>query len=79
MNLLTPAIPKCDLIIANNWDSILPAWQSKQGKPVHFPQHYDEVFFSLDATPEIGFQGNPMKAHHRFRVLPWVQYSDFEL
>src|ERR1019366_5313629 len=59
-NLLTPAIPKCDLIIANNWDSILPAWQSKQGKPVHFPQHYDEVFFSLDATPEIGFQGNPL-------------------
>lgn len=60
MNLLTPAIPKCDLIIANNWDSILPAWQSKQGKPVHFPQHYDEVFYSLDATPEIGFQGNPL-------------------
>src|ERR1019366_3705003 len=60
MNLLTPAIPKCDLIIANNWDSILRSGQNKQGKPVHFPQHYDEVFFSLDATPEIGFQGNPL-------------------
>ncbi len=60
MSLLTPAIPKCDLIISSNWDTILPAWQSRQGKPVHFPQHYDEVFFTLDGATSSSLQGNPL-------------------
>ncbi len=60
MNLLTPAIPQCDLIIASNWDTLLPAWQSGQGKVVHFPQHYDEVFFTLDEGPGSSLQGNPI-------------------
>lgn len=60
LNLLTPAIPKADIIIANNWDSILPGWQSGKGKLVHFPQHYDEVFFSLDGSQSKSLQGNPL-------------------
>jgi glycosyltransferase involved in cell wall biosynthesis len=60
LNLLTPAIPKADLIIATNWDGIIPAWQSGKGKPVHFPQHYDEVFFSLDGSAKASLQGNPL-------------------
>ena len=59
-HLLTPAIPQADLIIAANWESIIPAWQSGKGKPVHFPQHYDEVFFASDADPSSGLQGNPL-------------------
>ena len=59
-HLLTPAIPQADLIIAANWESIIPAWQSGKGKPVHFPQHYDEVFFASDANPSSGLQGNPL-------------------
>jgi glycosyltransferase involved in cell wall biosynthesis len=59
-HLLTPAIPQADLIIAANWESIIPAWQSGRGKPVHFPQHYDEVFFASDADPSSGLQGNPL-------------------
>lgn len=59
-NLLSPAIPKADLIIAANWDCVLPAWQSGKGKPVHFPQHYDEVLFSLDGNPTAGLLGNPL-------------------
>jgi len=59
-HLLTPAIPEADLIIAANWESIIPAWQSGKGKPVHFPQHYDEVFFASDANPSSGLQGNPL-------------------
>jgi glycosyltransferase involved in cell wall biosynthesis len=60
MHLITPAIPQCDLIIAANWEGIVPAWQSGKGKPVHFPQHYDEVFFSQDSNPSAGFLGNPL-------------------
>ena len=60
INLITAAIPESDLIIAANWDGIIPAWQSGRGKPVHFPQHYDEVFFSLDGNPSAGLQGNPL-------------------
>ena len=60
LNLLTPAIPKADLIIAANWDGIIPAWQSGKGKPVHFPQHYDEVFFTLDGSAKTSLQGNPL-------------------
>jgi len=60
MDLLTPAIPKADLVISANWDGIIPAWQSGKGKPVHFPQHYDEVFFTLENTPSAGLQGNPL-------------------
>jgi len=59
-NLLSPAIPKADLIIAANWDCVIPAWQSGKGKPVHFPQHYDEVLFSLDGNPAAGLLGNPL-------------------
>ena len=59
-HLLTPAIPQADLIIAANWESIIPAWQSGKGKPVHFPQHYDEVFFASDADPSSGLLGNPL-------------------
>ncbi len=60
MHLVTPAIPKADLIIAANWEGIIPAWQSGKGKPVHFPQHYDEVFFAQDSQPSSGLQGNPL-------------------
>ena len=59
-HLLTPAIPQADLIIATNWESIIPAWQSGKGKPVHFPHHYDEVFFTSDADAASGLQGNPL-------------------
>jgi glycosyltransferase involved in cell wall biosynthesis len=60
MRLLTPAIPKTDLILAANWDTIFPAWQSGKGKIVHFPMHYDEVFFSLDGDPPASLLGNPL-------------------
>jgi glycosyltransferase involved in cell wall biosynthesis len=60
LDMLTPAIPKADLIIAANWDCIIPAWQSGKGKPVHFPQHYDEVFFTIDGNPTAGLLGNPL-------------------
>jgi glycosyltransferase involved in cell wall biosynthesis len=60
MDLVTPAIPKVDLIIANNWEGIMPAWQSGRGKPVHFPQHYDEVFFTLEDAPAAGLGANPL-------------------
>ena len=60
ISLLTPAIPKADLIIATNWDSVIPAWQSGKGKAVHFPQHYDEALFSLDGDPAAGLLGNPL-------------------
>jgi glycosyltransferase involved in cell wall biosynthesis len=56
-NLVTPVIPDSDLIIATCWDSIIPAWQSGKGKPVHFPQHYDEVFFSFGTA---GLYSNPL-------------------
>jgi glycosyltransferase involved in cell wall biosynthesis len=59
-NLITPAIPKADLLIAANWEWIMPAWQSGKGKVVHFPQHYDEVLFTLDSDPVHGLQGNPL-------------------
>ncbi len=57
---LTSAIPQADLIIAGNWEAVIPAWQSGKGKPVHFPQHYDEVYFTLDGSPSAGLQGNPL-------------------
>jgi len=60
LNLLTPAIPKSDLIIAANWETVIPGWQSGKGKLVHFPQHYDEVFFSLEGTQPSSLQGNPL-------------------
>ncbi len=60
MNLLTPAIPEADLIVAANWEGIIPAWQCGRGKPVHFPQHYDEVFFTLDGNPSDGWGTNPL-------------------
>lgn len=60
LNLLTPAIPRSDVIIAANWEAIIPAWQSGKGKPVHFPQHYDEVFFTLDGAAGVSLQGNPL-------------------
>jgi glycosyltransferase involved in cell wall biosynthesis len=59
LSLLTPAIPKADLLIASNWEAIIPAWQSGRGKPVHFPQHYDEVFFTLDGSSN-SLQANPL-------------------
>lgn len=59
-NLLTPAIPTADLIIASCWDSIIPAWQCGKGKPVHFPQHYDEVFFTLGGDPSASLYSNPL-------------------
>ncbi len=59
-NLLTPAIPRSDLIVATCWDSIIPAWQSGKGKPVHFPQHYDEVFFGFGADPSASLYSNPL-------------------
>lgn len=60
LNMMTSAIPRADLVIAANWDSIIPAWQSGKGKVVHFPQHYDEVFFSLDGAAAASLQGNPL-------------------
>ncbi len=60
LSLLTPAIPKADLLIAANWDCILPAWQSGKGKVVHFAEHYDEVFFAVDGDLSAGLQGNPL-------------------
>jgi glycosyltransferase involved in cell wall biosynthesis/SAM-dependent methyltransferase len=59
-NLLTPAIPTADLIIATCWDSIIPAWQCGKGKPVHFPQHYDEVFFTFGGDPSASLYSNPL-------------------
>ncbi len=60
LSLLMPAIPKADLLIAANWDCILPAWQSGRGKVVHFAEHYDEVFFAPDGDPSAGLQGNQL-------------------
>ena len=60
VNLLTPSIPRADIVIAGGWDAIMPAWLCGRGKPVHFPQHYDEVFFSLDPLSVEGFLGNPL-------------------
>jgi glycosyltransferase involved in cell wall biosynthesis len=60
LNLVTPAIPKSDLIVAGNWEGVIPAWQSRRGKPVHFPQHYDEVSFTLDGTSTVGLRANPL-------------------
>lgn len=60
MRLIVPAIPEADLIIANNWESVIPAWESGKGKPVHFPQHYDEVFFPLDDPAVSSLQNNPL-------------------
>jgi glycosyltransferase involved in cell wall biosynthesis len=60
LNLLTPAIPKSDVILVANWDCIIPAWQSGKGKVVHFPMHYDEVFFTLDGDPSASLLGNPL-------------------
>lgn len=48
------------MIIASNWDAVIPAWQSGKGKPVHFPQHYDEVLFTLDGAASVSLQGNPL-------------------
>ena len=33
LNLVTPAIPKSDLIVAGNWEGVVPAWQSQRGSP----------------------------------------------
>lgn len=60
LNLLTPVIPESDLIIAVNWDTVIPAWQCRKGKPVHFLQDYDEVSFTLDGNRSAGLQGNPL-------------------
>lgn len=60
LNLLTPVIPRSDVLIAANWDAVIPAWQSGKGKVVHFPQHYDEVFFTLDGAANVSLQGNPL-------------------
>jgi glycosyltransferase involved in cell wall biosynthesis/SAM-dependent methyltransferase len=60
LNLLTPAIPDADLVIATNWDTVIPAWLCGKGKPVHFAQQYDEVAFTLDGNPAAGLQGNPL-------------------
>jgi glycosyltransferase involved in cell wall biosynthesis len=60
VNLLTPSIPPADIVIAGGWDAVMPAWLCGHGKPVHFPQHYDEVFFSLDPSSADGFLGNPL-------------------
>ncbi len=60
VNLLTPAIPAADLVIASCWDSIIPAWQCRKGKPVHFPQHYDEVTFTFGADPSASLHSNPL-------------------
>ena len=60
LKLLTPVIPKSDLLIAVNWDSIIPGWESGKGKVVHFPQHYDEVFFTLDRDATDVIQSNPL-------------------
>src|SRR5258708_4790846 len=38
INLLTPAIPEADLIVAANWDGLFPASPSGRGHLVHF-QH----------------------------------------
>jgi len=60
LNLVTPAIPKADLIVAGNWEAVIPAWQAKRGKVVHFPQHYDEIFFTLDGASTTGLRSNPL-------------------
>jgi len=60
LNLATPAIPKADVIVAGNWEGVIPAWQSRRGKVVHFPQHYDEISFTLDGTSSAGLRANPL-------------------
>jgi glycosyltransferase involved in cell wall biosynthesis len=60
LHLVTPAIPKSDLIVAGNWEGVIPAWQSRRGKVVHFPQHYDEIAFTLDGASTAGLRANPL-------------------
>ena len=60
INLVTPVIPPSDVVIAGNWEAVIPAWQARRGKVVHFPQHYDEIFFTLDGTSTAGLRANPL-------------------
>jgi len=60
LNLVTPAIPKADLVVAGTWEGVIPAWQARRGKVVHFPQHYDEIAFTLDGTSAAGLRANPL-------------------
>jgi glycosyltransferase involved in cell wall biosynthesis len=60
LNLVTPMIPTADLVVAGSWEGIIPAWQSNRGKIVHFPQHYDEISFTLDDAPLDGLHSNPL-------------------
>jgi glycosyltransferase involved in cell wall biosynthesis len=60
LNLVTPVIPAVDLVVAGSWEGIIPAWQSNRGKIVHFPQHYDEISFTLDDAPIDGLHSNPL-------------------
>ena len=60
IKLVTPVIPKSDLVIAGNWEAVIPAWQARRGKVVHFPQHYDEISFALDGTSPEALKANPL-------------------
>ena len=40
-------MPPCDLNIATLWTTAFPVFFSRKGKPVHFMQHYEEVFVPL--------------------------------
>lgn len=60
LNLVTPVIPKSDLVIAGNWEAVIPAWQARRGKVVHFPQHYDEISFTLDGASPEALKANPL-------------------
>jgi glycosyltransferase involved in cell wall biosynthesis len=60
LNLVTPAIPKSDVIVAGSWEGVIPAWQSRRGKVAHFPQHYEEIAFNLDGTSPEALKANPL-------------------
>jgi len=60
LNLATPAIPKSDVIVAGSWEGVIPAWQARRGKVVHFPQHYDEISFTLDGASPETLKANPL-------------------
>lgn len=60
LNLVTPAIPKADIIVAGSWEAVIPVWQSGRGKAVHFLHNYEEIGFTLDSSPSTGLRSNPL-------------------
>jgi len=46
---LIDSMPECDVNIATHWLTTFPVFFSNKGKPVYFMQHYEELFFSMEA------------------------------